>query len=198
MKYLNACVLINLGLLGFMFSGCATITRGTSEQITVQSEPSGASVRLSNGFTGVTPAIFTVPRKGDIIVKASKEGYEDGVLTLKAHVSGKGTAGVLGNALIGGVIGIGVDVATGASLSHVPNPAIVKLVAKPAAVSAVPAEAVKMAASVIPAEPPPLTAPVISPPAAEKKPGPETAGGDTADSVAGKNAVPVSSHPTSL
>jgi hypothetical protein len=67
-------LLIVVGTAGM--TGCATVTRGTTETQLVQSEPSGASVRLSNGFTGVTPTAFTVSRKGDIVVSIIKDGYE--------------------------------------------------------------------------------------------------------------------------
>ncbi|WP_210247459.1 hypothetical protein [Neoaquamicrobium microcysteis] len=43
-------------------------------------------------------------------------------------MSGGGAAGLAGNILIGGVIGAGVDVATGATLDHHPNPANIYLV----------------------------------------------------------------------
>lgn len=84
-------------------------------------------MRLSNGFTGITPAIFTVPRKGDIIVSYSKEGYESADVSVLSQLSGAGTAGFVGNALLGGIIGGGVDIATGATLSHVPNPVRITL-----------------------------------------------------------------------
>jgi len=38
-----------------------------------------------------------------------------------------GAAGVAGNILVGGIIGLGVDAATGASQDLVPNPVEVKL-----------------------------------------------------------------------
>jgi hypothetical protein len=121
------------------FTGCATITRGTTEQLTVVSDPSGASVRLSNGFTGITPATFTLPRKGNVIVTVSKEGYDSIDVPVSASLSGAGTAGFVGNALIGGIIGGGVDIATGATLSHTPNPVSVTLRRKPIASSPAPA-----------------------------------------------------------
>lgn len=136
--------IIKLGLLvgafanALFFTGCATVTRGTSEQLMVQSTPSGASVRLSSGFTGVTPVTFTVPRKGDIVVTLTKEGYETHEVTLKSGVAGKGMAGFAGNVLIGGLIGGGIDIATGATLSHTPNPLHVTLVTKTRAPEAMP------------------------------------------------------------
>jgi len=110
-----------------VLTGCATMTRGTTETVMVQSTPSGADVRVSNGFTGRTPFTFTAPRKGDLIVSISLPGYEAQDHILYSNVAGKGAAGVAGNTLIGGVIGIGVDMATGAALSHKPNPLVVTL-----------------------------------------------------------------------
>lgn len=115
------------------FTGCATITRGTTEQLMVQSNPSGANVRLDTGQTGITPASFTVPRKRDIVVTVSKEGYQTVSQTVTTKIAGRGAAGLAGNVLIGGIIGIGVDAVSGASLNHTPNPLIVNLTAEPAA-----------------------------------------------------------------
>lgn len=79
-------------------SGCATMIRGTTEKITFQSEPGGALVRLSNGFTGRTPVTFTVVRKGDLVVQVEKEGYEPMKVTLRATLGGGGAAtNVAGN-----------------------------------------------------------------------------------------------------
>jgi hypothetical protein len=111
--------------------GCATVTRGTSEQLKINSTPQGAQVRVSNGFTGTTPAIFTVPRKGDLYVTVSKEGYETANISVTTKIAGAGAAGFAGNILIGGIIGGGVDIATGATLSHRPNPIEVTLVPVP-------------------------------------------------------------------
>jgi hypothetical protein len=123
----KVCLLSFVLINALVFTGCATVTRGTTETLMIQSTPSGADVRVSNGFTGRTPFTFTAPRKGDLIVTISLPGYESQEHILHSSVAGKGVAGVAGNALIGGVIGIGVDMATGAALSHNPNPLIVTL-----------------------------------------------------------------------
>lgn len=151
-----------------VFTGCATITRGTTEQLTILSDPSGASVRLSNGFTGVTPATFTIPRKGEVVVTVMKEGYKSIDVQVFAKVSNAGTAGFLGNALIGGVIGGGVDIATGAMLSHTPNPVHVTLVAAAPPAAPVVAPVSTPAAAVVATPPsapptPPATLPTPQP-----------------------------------
>ena len=132
MKLPQICLVIGALLGALCLSGCATITRGTTEEFTVQSNPSGANVRLDTGQTGITPATFTVPRKRDIIVTVSKPGYESYTETVTTKIVGRGASGVAGNVLVGGIIGIGVDAISGAALNHTPNPLIVNLVAKAA------------------------------------------------------------------
>jgi len=57
-------------------SGCATITRGSSEAFVIESDPPGADVELSNGMKGKTPTSFKVKRSDNLYVKIRKDGYE--------------------------------------------------------------------------------------------------------------------------
>lgn len=111
-------------------TGCATVTRGAKESFTVQTVPSGAVVRLSTGQTGFSPVTFRVTRKEDFVVVVSMEGHETAEVIMKASVAGGGAVGFVGNAIIGGVIGGAMDIGTGATMSHSPNPLIVKLAPK--------------------------------------------------------------------
>lgn len=90
-----------LAILTLSTTGCATDIRGRTEEIVIESEPSGAHVRLSNGFTGRTPARFRVIRKEPITVSVTKDGYEPLSIFLKPSISGKGaTQATAGNATI--------------------------------------------------------------------------------------------------
>lgn len=118
-------------------SGCASVSRGTSETISVATTPSGAEATvtgLDQPFVCTTPCAFTTARNADLIVAISKEGFEPQVIPLTKEISTSGGAGFAGNLLLGGVIGMGVDAATGAAMDHKPNPVIVALrpVAPPA------------------------------------------------------------------
>jgi hypothetical protein len=121
--------------------GCATVTRGTTEAWTVESDPIGAAVTLSSGETCTTPCTLTKKRKDPFMVTVEKEGYEPVQTQIQSQVAGAGAAGMAGNVLIGGIIGIGVDAATGATKELKPNPLVIKMVPLSGGASALPADA---------------------------------------------------------
>ena len=107
---------------------CATVTRGTTEQITFDSTPS-AEMRTSTGLTcPTTPCTLDVSRKSEFVATFSKQGYQSQNVIVQTRVAGAGAAGFAGNVLIGGVVGMGVDAATGSTLEHYPNPVLANLV----------------------------------------------------------------------
>ncbi len=120
---------IVLGLVGltFVLGGCATITRGTTGNVGFDSKPSGAEVRLSNGLACVTPCSLAVKRNEEFVATFTKAGFIGQQVEVKTQVAGEGAAGFAGNIIAGGVIGMGVDAATGGALEHVPNPVVVEL-----------------------------------------------------------------------
>jgi len=110
-----------------IFTGCASITRGTKEVVVIDSTPQDADVRLSTGMTGRTPASFEVGRRDTITVMISKPGYISRTVVLNSEVSGGGGAAMAGNVFLGGIIGAGIDAGTGAMYEHKPNPLMVIL-----------------------------------------------------------------------
>ena len=119
-----------LMLTVFITTGCATITQGTKEVLVVNSDPGGARVVLSTGDEGVTPAAFEVSKKRDILVTVSKDGYKTHAVQVFSITGGDGGRWVAGNIIFGGLIGLGVDSATGASRELSPNPVNVTLEAE--------------------------------------------------------------------
>ena len=115
---------------GALLSGCATVTRGTTDTLLIQSEPSTAEVELSTGQTCRTPCSFELKRKRDLHVVIRKEGFQDADIAVESKVAGAGAAGMAGNVLVGGIIGVGVDAVTGATKSLKPNPVHVHLLVK--------------------------------------------------------------------
>lgn len=114
-------------VLAMPAAGCATVTRGTTDQITVTTDPEGARVTTSLAQSCVSPCTFNVGRKDEFIVTVAADGYKSQEVPVKTQLAGAGAAGFAGNILLGGVIGMGVDAATGSTLEHVPNPVHVAL-----------------------------------------------------------------------
>ena len=121
---------IHFYILPLLFlTSCATITRGVHEKLTVISDPPNAQVTLSTGQKGVTPAKFVKLRRTEsFTVTISKPGYKTETVRVESKLGGTGGTAMAGNALIGGVIGLGVDAGTGAYNSLYPNPVSVHLV----------------------------------------------------------------------
>jgi hypothetical protein len=118
-----------LALAALPLGACATITRGTDEQVQFMSEPSGAEVTTTLGSgCPATPCTLMIPRKDQFVATFKMPGYRSENVMVGTRMSGGGTAGMVGNALVGGIIGVAVDASSGASMDHFPNPVVVSLV----------------------------------------------------------------------
>ncbi len=103
-------------------SACATVIRGNNETVSFTSSPQGAAVSTSTGVRCTTPCDAKVRRKHDFDARFILNG-EARTVNVDAKTSVPVVAGaVVGNAILGGIIGIGVDIGTGALKSHAPNP----------------------------------------------------------------------------
>jgi hypothetical protein len=120
----------SLGIISLaLISGaCATITRGTSQDWTVTTEPAGATVSLSNGERCKSPCTLKLKRKFPFKVEICRAEFETVVTDVQSSIKGAGAAGMAGNVLVGGLIGIGIDAGTGANKDLIPNPMAIKLV----------------------------------------------------------------------
>ena len=107
---------------GLLLGGCASVTRGTTDQVQINSNPPEATARTSMGHTCVTPCTLQFSRKDEFTVLFTKAGFHSVEIPVKAQIAGAGAAGFAGNVILGGGVGMVVDVATGATLEHVPNP----------------------------------------------------------------------------
>ena len=118
MKFL---VIGGLIALGFELSGCATIVKGTTQSVSVTTTPTGAEgakceLKNSQGSWFVTtPGSAVVHKtKNDLTVMCKKDGYQDADVVVPAKFG----AATAGNILAGGVIGLGVDAASGANYTY--------------------------------------------------------------------------------
>jgi PEGA domain-containing protein len=125
-----------VALCAAALGGCASVTRGTTENISISSNPSGAEATISGlevPTACITPCAIVAKRSADITVTVAKPGYETEIIPLTKDIPTTGGAAFAGNILLGGLIGMGVDAATGAATDHKPNPLIVTM--KPAQTS---------------------------------------------------------------
>ena len=121
MNRINFVVLLSVSMLG---SGCASIVSGHNQSVSVETRSKqgqavmSANCKLSNnkGTWFVTsPGSVTVSRSfEDLLVNCEKENQEPGLATVKSSTK----AMAFGNIIFGGVIGAGVDVATGAAYDY--------------------------------------------------------------------------------
>lgn len=100
----------------FCLSGCASIVSGTTQSISVNTNPPGASCQVNQGIRPVgsvsmTPGGFTVKKtRDDLQLICKKEGYQDSSHIIISDLE----PWVFGNVVLGGLIGLGVDWGTGA------------------------------------------------------------------------------------
>ena len=121
-KYKYA-VIVVAGSIGL--SGCATVMHGPNQTLELGSAPPGATVKLSNGTTCVTPCKMDLPRRHDLRADFSMAGYRPAYVLVQSKMGGA----TFGNLLAGGIIGAVVDSTNGASNKLTPNPLTVRLVA---------------------------------------------------------------------
>jgi hypothetical protein len=99
-----------------LLSGCATITKGTQQTITISTDPAGAVCDLTRDakpLAVVNPTPGSIPIEkamGSISILCKKPGYQDAAGALASEFQ----AWTFGNIILGGLIGIAVDAASGA------------------------------------------------------------------------------------
>lgn len=137
------------------FVGCASIVNGQNQSVSVEALSSadkvtGANCKLSNDkgvWYVTTPGSTTVQRSfADLAVTCEKDGLAPGLLTAKSSTK----AMAFGNILFGGVIGAGVDMATGAAYDY---PTLISVEMGKSGVIAPPQPAASAPAPVAPAAP---------------------------------------------
>jgi hypothetical protein len=121
--------LVMLSLLPVL-AGCATMVRGTDQEVAVNTTPNAAEVQFSNGQSCTSPCRVKAERNKSLIVTISKEACHTETATMVPTLAGAGV-------ILGGLI----DYGTGAVYDLQPNPLTVTLVCDgSAAASQPPAE----------------------------------------------------------
>ncbi|MGJ8641331.1 MAG: PEGA domain-containing protein [Opitutaceae bacterium] len=106
-----------LSLLAIWFSGCAAVTTGQYQKISINSEPPGAKVLVDGVDEGVTPIEVQMVRKTSHLVELILDGYDYYDTTIEPKMNNA----VFGNIVAGGAVGMIIDESSGASNSLQPS-----------------------------------------------------------------------------
>ena len=102
--------------LAVVLAGCATMVFGTEQEVSVNTNPIGASVQFSNGVSCSSPCSIKAKRDQSLLITISKSGCQTQTVTMIPTLSG-------GGVILGGII----DYGTGAVYNLQPNPITVTL-----------------------------------------------------------------------
>ncbi|MBX2818988.1 MAG: PEGA domain-containing protein [Rhodothermaceae bacterium] len=103
-----------------VLSGCGTIKHGTSQDLMIQSSPSGAMVMVNGKEYGKTPVSVSLSRKTKhTAVTVTMPGYQSFQTALSRKLSGW--------SVLGGPIGLLIDDATGGMYKLSPDQLNVQL-----------------------------------------------------------------------
>ena len=111
-----------IGAIAIFLVGCSTIVKGTKQQVSVSTPGvQGAMCTLTSPVVGTrtvqTPANIILPKsKHNVSVACVKQCYSDGVGILASETE----LMTAGNVVFGGLIGLGVDAASGAMNKYEP------------------------------------------------------------------------------
>ena len=96
-------------LVAGIVAGCATIMHGSSQEMSVASTPTGATVIVDGVNAGKTPFVANLKRKDKHVIRIELDGYEPFEMPIARETSGW----VWGNLVFGGLPGLAVDAITG-------------------------------------------------------------------------------------
>ncbi|MDH5715681.1 MAG: PEGA domain-containing protein [Candidatus Aminicenantes bacterium] len=94
----------------WLLSGCATVFKGTSNNVNFSSDPSAAKVYVNGFLMGTTPVKLKLESKKVYQIEFKKEGFETKTFTITNHV---GVGWVILDIVLG-LVPVIVDAATGA------------------------------------------------------------------------------------
>ena len=111
--------LLLVSQLAFL-AACATVTTGTEHTILVESEPAGATCLLQRndsniGAVNPTPGSVRISKsRHDLLVKCERADHQ----ATSRLVTASFQAMTAGNLLVGGVVGLATDLASGAAVTY--------------------------------------------------------------------------------
>lgn len=90
---------ILLGSLGFasaiVFTGCAGMFSGSTQQLTIKSNVDGATVEMNGRVIGQTPVSTMIEKRKDLLITVKKEGYQEATIPLNTTFDPMALVGLL-------------------------------------------------------------------------------------------------------
>ncbi|MFB0564503.1 MAG: PEGA domain-containing protein [Candidatus Aminicenantaceae bacterium] len=106
-KSISILIIFSLFLLS---TSCATLFKGTTEEVNLNSNPVGAEIWIDGKLMGKTPIAFTLESKKTYVIEFRLPGYEPRTVNLTHHIG----AGWIILDVLGGLIPVVIDAVTGA------------------------------------------------------------------------------------
>ncbi len=101
--------------LSLFLGGCATIVKDDNQPVAFSSDPQGAIIAINGVPRGTTPTTIMVQRtRKKQMIEITKDGYQAVQFPLGKHIAGM----TFGNIIFGGIIGLGVDYASGKGANY--------------------------------------------------------------------------------
>lgn len=124
-------ILVWASVVVFLFTlvGCATLFKGSSQDVGINSNPMKATVKVKSMagvevFSSTTPTTVKLSKKKEYIVTIGLQGYKEATVQLTQTMEGW----FWGNLICGGVIGMVIDFVSGAMWNLEPEQISVTLV----------------------------------------------------------------------
>lgn len=116
MKLINSVLILFFALT---MIGCGTIFKGSTRDINLNSNPAGATITINGVNRGVTPQTLSLQRNSNHQVEFTRDGYESVTFEITRNFDFATT--IVGNLFSWGLLGVVVDLASGAAYSLSPE-----------------------------------------------------------------------------
>lgn len=110
-------------MVGGLLSGCATIFSGPSQAVKITSQPEAATVKVDGKICGKTPLTTDIKRAFVPTIRLELDGHQPYEVVLDQELN----PWIWANILNGGIIGLLIDMQTGAAVDLVPGEVDVQL-----------------------------------------------------------------------
>lgn len=98
-----------IAIMSLLFVSCATLFKGSTDDVSFSSDPSEAKVYVNGMLLGKTPVQLELKSENSYTIEFKKDGYENRTVVLNNSVGG----GWVVLDVLGGLLPVIIDAATG-------------------------------------------------------------------------------------